>query len=124
MTEQNGNEKSEQNPGYFITELKILSEDILLQGEGKDEDLFEVKAENPVRFIISEWINSDGSKAEVLPEEIYVCVDEKPVEEIIVYIEEDEMKFMLPSEFVHDDFKVQAKTDKLETMELFISAIK
>ncbi len=123
MKQNELNEISSQTGSYMITELKVLSEDILWQGEGKDEDLIEVKINQPVRFIISEWVNADGSKVEILPEEIYVYVDDEAVEEIIVDNEEDEMKFTLPSEFVHDDFKVQARTDKFETSELYLSAV-
>ncbi len=116
-TSKDGNS---QNYEPATTELKILSEDVLWQGEGRDDDLFEVKANQPVRFLIGEWRYANGAKAEVSAEDIDIYVDDKIIEGVIV---SDEGEFIIPSEFVHDDFKVQAKTRELETIELFISAI-
>ena len=102
------------------TELKILDEDVLWQGEGRDEDLFEVKANEPVRFVIGEWKYSNGVKAEIFAEDVEIYVDDKLVEGVTV---SDEGEFTIPAEFVVDDFKVQARAKELETFELFISAI-
>ena len=103
------------------TELKVLSEDVLWQGEGRDEDLIEVKADTPVNFIIGEWVNASGVKVNVKAEDIYIYVDDKPIEDILA---SESGEFVIPAEFVHGDFKVQAKANEFETIELFISAIK
>ena len=109
-----------QNYEPAVTELKILSEDILWQGEGRNEDLFEVKANSPVRFIIGEWKHANGAKEEIFAEDVEIFIDDKLVEGITV---SDEGEFTVPAEFVHDDFKVCAKAKELETIELFIGAI-
>ncbi len=125
--ESKSSQTDDVKQGFVLpkTELKILSEDIFWQGEGKDEDLFEVKAEQPVTFIIGEWIGNNGTTIKISALDINVYVDDKLVEDITI---SDEGVFTLPSEFVCDDFKVQAKANiegfELETEELFISAVK
>ena len=96
---------------YAVTELHVLSDDVLYSGTERDEGLVIVKANSPVRFIIGEW------PREVSDETVYV--DDEAVEGINI----QEGTFTLPAEFVHDDFKVQVKAGELESQELYINAI-
>ena len=91
-----------------LTELKI-SGDILWQGEGKDEDLIGVQANEPLTFII-----------EHAPSDMQVIIDDKTAEDVEI----DEGSFTLPAEFVSDDFKVRAENDEIETNEILISVEK
>ena len=126
VVEETPNAEQEADRSFSVanTSLKVLSDDILKQGEGRDEDLVDVRANEPVRFMIGEWLDANGAKAEVSSEDVYIYIDDKPVEDIIV---SDEGLFTVPADFVHDDFKVQAiaetATKRLETVELFVSAI-
>ena len=126
VVEETPNAEQEAARSFSVanTILKVLSDDILKQGEGRDEDLVDVRANEPVRFMIGEWLDANGAKAEVSSEDVYIYIDDKPVEDIIV---SDEGLFTVPADFVHDDFKVQAiaetATKRLETVELFVSAI-
>ncbi|MBQ6774997.1 MAG: PKD domain-containing protein, partial [Synergistaceae bacterium] len=126
VVEETPNAEQEADRSFSVanTSLKVLSDDILKQGEGRDEDLVDVRANEPVRFMIGEWLDANGAKAEVSSEDVYIYIDDKPVEDIIV---SDEGLFTVPADFVHDDFKVQAiaetATKRLETIELFMSAI-
>ncbi len=105
---------------YELTELNVLSDDVLWQGTGKDEDLVGVKANEPVTFVIGEWVNRDGTAAEV--SDIKIFVDDEVVDDVNV---SDLGTFTIQSEFINGDFKIQVKaktkTSELETQELFVS---
>ena len=111
---ENENAGFAESNSYFVTELSVVSEDVISQGTDRDEDLVIVKAGEPVRFMIGTWPH------EVSDETVYV--DDEPVKGI----ELQEGTFTLPAEMIHDDFKVcvKAKTgdSELETEELYISA--
>ena len=96
-------------------ELHVVSEDIVEAYEGKDSDLVKVKAGAPLRFTVTHW----GTEVY----DIVVYVDEKALDSIMV---SDEGEFTLPSEIVHDDFKVGVKAEsiigKRESEELYIIA--
>ena len=96
---------------YFVTELYVMSDDVISRGTGRDEDLVSVRANEPVRFIIRGIVNHEN--------EFKVYINDELIESIIV---SDEGMFTLPAKFVHDDFKVQVKAGELESEELYISA--
>ena len=95
----------------YSAELQVMSNDVLSQGTGRDEDLVSVRANEPVRFIIRGIVNHES--------EFKVYINDEYEESIIV---SDEGKFTLPAEFVHDDFKVQVKAGEFESQELYISS--
>ncbi len=105
---------------YELTELNVLSDDILWQGTDKDEDLVGVRANEPVTFVIGEWVDRDGTSTEV--SDIQIFIDDKFVEDITV---SELGTFTISPEIINGDFKVQARaktgTSELETQELFIS---
>ena len=101
------------NAGYYAIELRVVSDDMLSQGEGRDEDLVSVRANQPVRFIATGNANHES--------DVEVYIDDEAVEGITV---SDEGEFTVPADMVHDDFKVQVKAGKLESQELYINAIK
>ena len=74
----------------------------------------------PVTFILGTWVNADGDSLEVYDEKVFI--DDKPAEGIII----SEGEFTLPSEMIHDDFKVcvkaKAGSSEIESEEVFISA--
>ena len=105
----------------IATELRVVSDDIVSKGEERDEDLIEVNADKPVKFIIGQWVSSNGSRVNVKADEVSVYVDDKAQMDIVVA---DDGTFTLPAGLVHDDFKVQAKAGELETVELFIIPLK
>ena len=88
--------------------LRIISDDILTQNDGRDNDIFTVKAGQPITFILSGKISG-----------AIVCIDDEPVEGITI---SDEETFTLPAEFVGGDFKVQVKSSdgKIESQEAYI----
>ncbi|MBR0258279.1 MAG: hypothetical protein IJQ58_11120, partial [Synergistaceae bacterium] len=75
---------------------------------GRDNDIFTVKAGQPITFILSGKISG-----------AIVCIDDEPVEGITI---SDEETFTLPAEFVGGDFKVQVKSSdgKIESQEAYI----
>ncbi len=87
--------------------LKVLSDDVLWRGQDKDEDLIGVIANEPLNFVI-----------ENAPSGMQIFIDDARIEGIEI---SDDGTFILPADFVSDDFKVRAENDKLETNELFIS---
>ena len=101
---------SEEENLYSRTELKVSSDDVLSQGEGRDEDIVIVRENQPVKFILGLW------EYDISYECVYV--DDEPYENITV----SEGTFILPAEMIHDDFKVQVKSGCLESQELYISA--
>ena len=82
---------------------------------GKDSDLFKVKADMPLTFIIS-GVNTKFSA-------MTVYVDDKPADDAAI---SDEGTFTLPAEMVRDDFKVcvkaQTSAGEIESEELYINA--
>ena len=115
------NETSSKAGGSAVTELKVIDEDILWQGEGREEDLVKVLANKPLTFVLGEWVRADGKTVEVF--EPLVFINEKPAGDIVI---SEDGKFTLPAELVRDDFKVQVtaltnENTELETIELFIS---
>ena len=116
---ENENDENDFSSSIFRTSLEIVSEDILSKGEGKDEDIVDVKANSPVTFKLGEWKYANGTKAEISDAIVYI--DDNATEISI----SDEGLFTIPAEFVKDDFKVsvEAQNGALESEELFISAI-
>ncbi|MBR0151193.1 MAG: putative Ig domain-containing protein [Synergistaceae bacterium] len=99
----------------FAPSLYVASDDILEAGVGKDSDLFKVKADMPLTFIIS-GVNTKFSA-------MTVYVDDKPADDAAI---SDEGTFTLPAEMVRDDFKVcvkaQTSAGEIESEELYINA--
>ena len=95
--------------------IEVVSDDIIEAYDGRDSDIVKVRADSPVRFIVSNW----GAKVSG----VTVCVDDKPADSITV---SDEGMFTLPAEFVYGDFKVSAKAQseagELESEELYVIA--
>ena len=116
---ENENDENDFSSSIFRTSLEVVSEDILSKGEGKDEDIVDVKANSPVTFKLGEWKYANGTKAEISDAIVYI--DDNATEISI----SDEGLFTIPAEFVKDDFKVsvEAQNGALESEELFISAI-
>ena len=79
--------------------LRVISEDALEVGEGRDSDLFTVKAGHPLTFILGAF--------DVEASDWAVYVDDERIEGVIIF---DEGIFTLPPEFVSGDFKVQVKS--------------
>ena len=109
----NLNADTEAN-SYSVTELHVVSDDLISRGTERDSDIVVVIADQPVRFIIGEW------NKEVSDECVYI--DDEPAEEIEI----SEGMFVLPSELVHDNFRIcvraKAGDTELESEELYISA--
>ena len=99
--------------------LKIADENILESGTDKDEDLFTVKADEPVRFIIENY--EDLSDVEIFLD--FEPYEDKYEEGLEI---SDDGEFILPAELVHDDFVVSVKAmingQDAESQELYISA--
>ncbi|MBQ6774161.1 MAG: S8 family serine peptidase [Synergistaceae bacterium] len=97
--------------------LRISDEDILESGSDKDSDLFKVKANKALAFIIEDYQDL---------EDVIIFLDFKPYEYDLEI--SDDGVFTLPAELVHDDFvvSVKAKTrsnnHEAESEELYISA--
>lgn len=96
--------------------LRISEDDILESGINKDEDLFTVKANEPVTFIIENY--KDLS-------DVTIFFDFEPYEGGDIKIS-DEGAFTLPAELVHDDFVVSVKAKikgrEAESEEIYINA--
>lgn len=93
-----------------VTDLSIISDDVISQGTGRDSDYVSVRVNHPVRFILGEWTR------EVSEETVYV--NDEAVDDVKI----SEGMFTLPAEFIHDDFRIQVKAGELESQELYISA--
>lgn len=110
------NVKPVESHTYFVTELHVMSDDVLFQGTERDEDIVSVRANEPVRFILGTWPHEVSYET--------VCIDDEAHEEIEIH----ESTFIIPTELVHDDFKVYVKAKtvegeyKLKSEELYISA--
>ena len=105
------------------TPLYVASEDILWQGEGRDEDLIEIKADNPVTFVIGTWLDDNGRESEVSDVKVYI--NDSFAEDIVI---SDENVFIIPAELVQDDFRVfvkaQSKNLEIHSIELYLSVIR
>ncbi|MBR0151974.1 MAG: putative Ig domain-containing protein, partial [Synergistaceae bacterium] len=88
--------------------IRVISDDILEAHEDRDNDIFTVKAGQPLTFIL------DGKISGAI-----VYIDDEPIEGITI---SDDGTFTLPAEFVSGDFKVQVKSSdgKIESQEAFI----
>ncbi len=91
--------------------LHVVGDNILHQGTERDEDIIEVKANEPVNFQIDADAPNDN---------LSVYIDDELNEDIIV---SEDGTFTLTEEFIHEDFKVQVKGENLKTQELYIIAI-
>ncbi len=97
------------NTSIRITELHVVSDDVLKQGTDRDEDIVEVRAGMPVRFIA-------GDSAY----DMKVYVDDELIEDITV---SENGEFTVPADIVHNGFKVQVKAKGFESHELYVNAI-
>ena len=90
--------------------LRVKSDDLIESFSGKDSDIVIVKAGMPVTFILGAEISGAA-----------VYVDDKPAEGVEI---SDEGTFILPAEFVREDFKVCVKSSDgiTESEELYITA--
>ena len=90
--------------------LRVKSDDIIEAFSGKDSDIVIVKTGMPVTFILDAEISGAA-----------VYVDDKPAKGVEI---SDDGTFMLPAEFVRDDFKVCVKSSNgiTESEELYITA--
>ena len=95
--------------------LEVLSSDILAQGTERDSDIVDVRAGEPLTFIVSEW-PEDASNVQVL-------VNGEAVDG--VEISSDGI-FTLPAEMVRGSFRVMAEAETegftIETEELHVNA--
>lgn len=119
ISEQHDEHKGGQ---FFITGLHVLSSDILTQGTGRYSDTVDVRAHQPVTFMLDEWINSNGQKIDVL--DIQVLVNDEHADNISV---SDDGTFTIPADIVSDGFRVRAVArthdDEISSQELLITAI-
>ncbi|MBQ7593922.1 MAG: putative Ig domain-containing protein [Synergistaceae bacterium] len=98
-------------PPVVNAALHVVGDNILHQGTERDEDIIEVKANEPVKFQV---------KADASIDNLSVYIDDELTEDIIV---SEDGTFTLPEEFIHEDFKVQVKGENFKTQELYIIAI-
>ena len=92
----------------YTPSIRVISDDILEAHNGRDNDIFTVKAGQTLTFIL------DGKISGAI-----VYIDDEPIEGITI---SDEGTFTLPAEFVSGDFKVQVKSSdgKIESQEAYI----
>ena len=103
--------------------LEIMKTDIISQGTGRDEDLFNVRENKPLTFIIVSCKDSQGLEYEISNARVFI--DYKYNEDIAVSYNGI---FIIPAELVHDDFVVsiqaEANNHNAESEEIFINAVK
>ena len=79
-------------------ELRLSSDDIIEAAEGRNSGIITVKSGSPLKFLLGSWgVEVSG---------VTVWVDEAPA--LGVNVAED-VTFILPAEFVHDDFRVYVR---------------
>ena len=79
-------------------ELRLSSDDIIEAAEGRNSGIITVKSGSPLKFLLGSWgVEVSG---------VTVWVDEAPA--LGVNVAEDGT-FILPAEFVHDDFRVYVR---------------